>query len=74
MYIIVGRSWFYGLDWDGPTPMDEEPDHVTVAAMENPLSIEDYEVLCTTVDPLSPSSYYGIDLYLAVLSFVHSKL
>lgn len=34
----------------------EEPEHVNVAAINNPLSSEEYEDLCATVNPLAPSS------------------
>ena len=67
----------YGIDWDGPVSMDddfEEPEHVIVNAINNPFSSEQYEDLRTTINPLSPSSYYGIDLYLTALSFVHNML
>ena len=67
----------YGIDWDGPVSMDdhfEEPEHVIVDAIDNPLSSRQYENLCSTINPLSPSNYYGIDLYLTVLSFVQSML
>ena len=50
----------------------EEPAHVIVGAINNPLSSEQYEDLCARINPLSPSSYYGIDLYLAVISFITS--
>ena len=54
--------------------MFEELGHVIVDAINNPLSSEQYEDLCTTINLLSPSSYYGIDLYLTALSFVHNML
>lgn len=59
----------YGLDWDGPLPVDD-PDHVTVPETVCPLDHQDYLELCETVEVLSPSDNYGINLYLDTLDFV----
>ena len=36
------------------------------------LNAADYRRLCVTVDPLSPSNNYGIDLYEQVIQFIDS--
>ena len=36
----------------------EEPEHMIVGAINNPLSSEQYEDLCATINLLSPSSLW----------------
>ena len=54
--------------------MAEESEHVEVPAIPTPLTQQDHALLCATVDPLSSNSDYGIDFYVATLSFVVSKV
>ena len=61
------------MDWDGPLPLDE-PDRVTVPETDCPLDHQDYLELCESVEVLSPSDNYGINLYLDTLDFVRDRL
>ncbi len=63
-------QWFqeearlYGIDWYGPLPGEDDPDRVVVPAVECPLDHQEYLELCQSVDVLSTSDNYGINLYL----------
>lgn len=60
----------YGIDWDGPLSTDTMPEQVDVPQVGAPLTDSDFSQLCQTISPLSPSTNYGIDLYMATLQFV----
>lgn len=61
-----------GIDWNGPLPSMN--DAVDVDPPSEPLSSSEYQELCGKVNPLDPSSEYGIETYFETLQFVLSKL
>lgn len=61
----------YGIDADGPETYDEEGT-VAVPQLNFQLDPADYRRLCITVDPMSPSINYGIDLYEQAIQFIES--
>ena len=63
----------YGVDWEGPMPVDAAV-QVDVPATQSPLTAIDYEMLRAEIDPLRNTTQYGIDIYEEVLSFVISKV
>ena len=64
----------FGVDWDGPVPLEDTSDTLCVPDTPNPLSSADMEELQALVAPLDPSVYYGIDLYERTLLFVSQKI
>lgn len=65
---------WYGVDWDGPLCDEDEADQVQVEQINNPLQDNDYSQLTSTILPMSDSNSHGVDLYIRVLEYVHSKL
>lgn len=64
-----------GIDWDGPLPpTDCSETTVYVDPPEQPLTTSDYQELCATINPLDPSSEYGLELYVETVDFVINKL
>ena len=61
----------YGISEEGPETSDGE-ETVFVPELNFQLSTTDYQRLCDSVDPLSPSHNYGIDLYEQVVHFIES--
>ena len=61
----------YGVDPEGPEP-DDEDGTVVVPPLNFNLQPEDYQQLTVTIDPLSHSVNYGIDLYEQVVQFITS--
>ena len=61
----------YGIDWDGPL-VEEERDavQVTLPECDSPLTEEEYGAQQDEVLPLADSQNYGIDLFIAAVSFV----
>ena len=66
---IVGHD--YGSSTDDEIPLPE-PDSVAVPQGRFHLSDQIQLQLHTIVDPLQESDNYGIDLYLAVIEYIHS--
>lgn len=60
----------YGVDEEGPESLDEGT--VTIPEVNIHLSSADYQQLCRSVDPLSPSENYGMDLYEQSIEFIDS--
>ena len=54
---------YYGIDPQGPTPI-EELSTVEVDGVTSPLTELQDEVLQETIDPLSESHDFGMDIYL----------
>ncbi|XP_062506465.1 uncharacterized protein LOC134183036 [Corticium candelabrum] len=54
----------FGIDPDGPITRDEEDSSSVVTVPQIVPSRDDYHRLMLSVDPLSPSDEFGIDLYL----------
>lgn len=61
----------YGIDPEGPVPVPEAQETVTVPKVVVPLSDAMQDEL-TAVDPLGPSSDSGLDLYERVLQIINS--
>lgn len=64
---------FYGIDWNGPVSYDDDED-VNVSQTFCPLQDIQMEELKQVVVPLAHSANYGLDLYLATLSFIQNIL
>ena len=64
----------FGVDWEGPVPLEDQSEALCVPETPNPLSRADMEELQAIVSPLDPSVYYGIDLYERTLLFVSQKI
>ena len=47
-----------------------EDNHVEVPATTLPLSVEQFQELERTIDPLRHSPYHGVDCYVDVLQFI----
>ena len=60
----------YGIDEDGPVPTDDDNLAVQIPECSYTLSDTDFALLQQTVDPLSSSDDYGIDLYEQTLQFI----
>ena len=61
----------YGIDEEGPEASDEEGT-VIIPELNFQLSPADYRRLCDSVDPLSSSDNYGIDLYEQTVQFIQA--
>lgn len=66
----------FGVEWNGPLPSDSDDTGNAVEVPEPfcPLGTADQQELLGTISPSTPSNNYGIDLYLATLSFVQEKV
>lgn len=59
----------YGVDDEGPDPSDKEGS-VAVPQLNFQLQPTDLQRLRNTINPLSPSDSYGIDLYEQTVEFI----
>ena len=80
MYIIVFpfaifQALFstYGIDWDGPPPMDVDSE-VVVPEISCPLSPSDMAELQAQYNPLDPNDDFAVTTYLNVLQFTMRRL
>ena len=71
-HIQVQQLQSLGIDWSGPLSFSDNT--VNVDPPEMPLSTQDYQELCIQVNPLEPSSEYGIELYIETVQFVLNKV
>ena len=56
-------------------PVDPSTDHIVIPPVENPLTREEYTLLCELFDPLSMSdTCNGVDVYCAVRQYVSEIL
>ena len=60
----------YGIDDDGPVPTHDDNSAVVIPECCYTLSDTDFALLQRTVDPLSPSVEYAIDLYEQTVQFI----
>ena len=60
----------YGTDEEGPIPSEDDDSVVQIPECSFVLSDNDFTLLQQTVDPLSPSEEYGIDLYEQTIQFL----
>lgn len=47
---------------------------IEVSPIESPLDASDLQDLKNTIDPLSQSSQFGVDVYLQVIEFVMGEI
>ena len=59
-------------DTDGSTDDSEENERGLIPETESPLTSESFDSLLSSIDPLSESTSYGADLYIRVITKVHS--
>lgn len=64
----------YGIDWDGPPPLDLNNSSVVIPEINCPLSSSELVELHSLYNPLSSCSDFGINVYLDVLTFVENQL
>ena len=69
--IFQEEAQHYGIDWDGPIPITEDPDRVIVPQLTCPLDTEKLRELRTLFDVRRNSNNFGADIYLEVRSFVY---
>ena len=69
--IFQEESQHYGIDWDEPIPITEDPDRVMVPRVTCPLDTEKLCELRTLFDVRRNSNNFGADIYLEVLSFAY---
>jgi hypothetical protein len=62
----------YGIDWDGPIPIDNEIEQVNIDPINNILSNLQLNNLQNIVNPLAEDGNYGINLYLNTLEFIQN--
>lgn len=70
--ITIGQDRdFYGIDWNGPIPLDDDTDRIQVPDIncDVPLNIE--EELASFMSALGKSENYGIDLYCSLFDFLN---
>ena len=63
----------YGIDWNGPTPLNDNR-NIELIEINCPLNDNQYLELQNNILPLADSSNYGIDIYLHTLSVVQFML
>ena len=61
---------YFGIDWEGPVNIDVDEREVIIAC---PLTEVDLEELRSTIQPLSQSNEYEIDIYERTVEFVVQK-
>jgi hypothetical protein len=77
----------YGIDWDGPVPLEEEHEDPTIESPNMLLSDYDYDVLARHFQDqlypavqtpennlMTPMANYGVDLYLEVQRWIGSRI
>ena len=72
-HVQVQQLQSLGIDWSGPLSFSND-NTMNVDPPEMPLSTQDYQVLCIQVNPLEPSSEYGIELCIETVQFVLNKV
>lgn len=63
-----------GIDWNGPIPYDSDDDTVIVDPPPQIITDRDFQELSETINPLDPTSQYGIELYIQSVEFVLNKI
>ena len=59
---------------DGPLPCISQDEVVDVPEIALPLMPEDYQELCSTINPLACTREQAVDSYLECLLFVQNRL
>ena len=63
----------FGIDWNEPTTgEDKNDDKIVLPEVECPIPDDVFEELLQTIEPLAPSTSYGIDIFVATLEFVNT--
>ncbi len=70
MLLLSQDEALYGIDWDGPSPLEDDAESVIVPECPCPLNDDEVDELAALVSPLQASQDYGIDLYQLALHFV----
>jgi hypothetical protein len=63
----------YGIDWEGPIPIDNEIEQVNINPVNNILSSLQLINLRNIVNPLAEDGNFGIELYLNTLEFIQNN-
>ena len=67
--IMQDELQHYGIDWDGPSAVDN--DHtVEVPAVPCPLQRQELDVLQSSINPLDECDDLGVSMYAATRAFV----
>ena len=64
----------YGVDCDGPPPLDVDDHEVVVPEIPCPISASRMIELQSLYDPLSPCDDFTVTLYHNVLQFVQNQI
>ena len=81
MYVLdilfLQDEGYFGVEWDGPLPCDDDDYDCSVVVIEPPVSPlihQDYVELTTVINPMDVVQDYGIQLFRDCLDFVLTKL
>ena len=64
---------YFGVDGNGPVPLTSAT-YVEVDPPEVDITDEELDILRSSVDLLSPSDCWGVDLYISTLNTLESLL
>ena len=65
----------YGIDWDGPIPLDDEDDAVIVSETACPCPDDDFASLAAlcSLERVLNSDCHGVDVYQQALEFIRAR-
>lgn len=69
MLLFLQYSQLYGIDWQADVP-EVETGGVTLPRLELGLSAEQIQLFTSSINPLTASDTYGVDLYLQAVGHV----
>lgn len=64
---------FYGIDWDGPTPDDDDVNIVDVPEASTILTPEQLADLSNTYNPLEECEDFGMTIYFNVRRYLFDQ-
>jgi len=70
LYLFKTVDEEYGIDDDGPVPLEDSDEPVEVPPTGITLTQNFQQQLQVTIDPLRDSDCHGVDIYLAVVDFI----
>ena len=70
MYLFKTVGEEYGIDDDGPVPLEDSDEPVEVPPTGIALTQNFQQQLQVTIDPLRDSDCHGVDIYIAVVDFI----
>ena len=73
MFCLQDQAW-YGVDWNGPLPIEPGDSVVDVTPPEVALHPRVFDELCNEIDPLTECGDYGVQLYVNCVCFVESRI